>query len=90
MPTKREPPSSVIALLAQILRDRRQTWHAAVLVFSLALALAVVLVPVLVVLVQFGTTGAAAVGGAGGLATAGMTARRAVAARQGGNGRTHR
>jgi len=82
MPTKPEPPITVIALLAQIVRDHRQTRHAAILAFSLALALAVVLAPVIAVLILFGTTGAAAVGGASALATAGIAAHRAVAARR--------
>jgi hypothetical protein len=75
MPTKPEP-TTVIALFAQIVRDHRQTRHAAILVLSLAFALAVVLAVVLVVLVLFGATGAAAVGGVSALLTAGIAARR--------------
>jgi hypothetical protein len=82
MPTKPEPPITLIALLAQIVRDHRQTRHAAILVFSLAFAVTVVLAPVIVVLVLFGETGAAAIGGASALTAAGIAAHRAVAARR--------
>jgi len=76
VPTKPEPPSTVIALVAEIFRDRRQTRHAAILLFSAAVAVVLVLAPVLAVMMLFSTTGAAAVGGVSVLATASVTVRR--------------
>lgn len=81
MPAKPEPPNTVLALLAEIFRDRRQTRHAAILLFSAAVAVVLVLAPVLAVMTLFSTTGAAAVGGVSVLATACVTARRIATTR---------
>ncbi|MEU0530228.1 hypothetical protein [Amycolatopsis tolypomycina] len=77
MPTRPPPPDNFLALVAAIIRDRKQTMNVAFLVVCIAFAAAVVLAPALVIMLQFGPTGAAAVGGVGALATAGAAARRA-------------
>jgi hypothetical protein len=76
MPTKPEPPKTGIALLDSVLGDAARTRRAVCLLLTAALALAVVSVPVLVLLYLGGTAGAAAVGGAGALTTAGIAARK--------------
>jgi len=82
MPTKPDPPTTVIALVAQIVRCRHQTRHAAILVLCLALALAVTLASVMLVLVLFGAQGAAAVGGVSALSAAGIAVGRIRRARR--------
>lgn len=75
MPTKPEP-KSWMELLDRVLGDSARTSNAVRLMLTCALALALVLAPVLVVVCLFGTTGAAIVGGVGTLATAGGYAAR--------------
>lgn len=76
MPVKPEPPKTGIALLDSVLGDAARTRRAVCLLLASALALTVVLVPVLAVLYLGGTAGAAAVGSAGALTTAGIAARK--------------
>ncbi len=76
MPAKPEPPKTGIALLDSVLGDPARTRRAVCLMLASALALALVLAPALVLIFLCGTPGAAAVGSAGAVATAGITARR--------------
>ncbi|MGV9364728.1 hypothetical protein [Amycolatopsis sp. NPDC003731] len=77
MPTRPPPPDSFLALIAAIIRDRKQTMNVAFLVVCIAFAAAVVLAPTLVIMLLVGPTGAAAVGGVSALATAGAAVGRA-------------
>jgi hypothetical protein len=85
MPTKPEPPNSVIALLADIVRDRSRTRHAALLVFSVGFATTLILASILLIMMLFGTPGTAAVASVlatASLTAASLTARRVVKNRQ--------
>lgn len=63
-------PTTVIGLLHSIIDNPNHTWRAVCLLLAGATALAVVLLPALIVTALFGTTGVAAVGGMGSIATA--------------------
>ena len=74
-------PTDFVGLLDSIVGSRGRTWRTVCLLLAAALALAVVLLPVLVVISVFGVPGAAAIGGVA--TTIAIAARRANRRRSG-------
>lgn len=59
---RRREPTDFVGLLDSIVGNRGRTWRAVCLLLAAAVALAVALLPVIIVISVFGIPGAAAVG----------------------------
>lgn len=77
MPAKRrEPPTTVLALLDSVLASRARTRHAVMLMITCGVVLALLVGGVLITMSHFGVTGTVIAGGAGLLASAGVAVRQ--------------